>query len=64
VFVPEHAGRCLTPTHDRCAELRDECPILALDPFAAFDGLNGDGIGIDAKANPANCWRLKVGARS
>jgi hypothetical protein len=33
--------------------LRDKCPILALDPLAAFDGLNGDGIGIDAKANPA-----------
>jgi hypothetical protein len=47
VLLPEHAGRCLKPAHYRGSELRDECPILALDALAAFQGLEGDRVGSD-----------------
>src|SRR5262249_55027811 len=46
VLLPEHAGRCFKPAHDRGSELRDECLILALDMLAAFQGLKGDRLGI------------------
>jgi hypothetical protein len=50
MLMPEHAGRCLKSAHDRGSELRDERPILALDPFAAFDGLKRDGVSIQGLA--------------
>jgi hypothetical protein len=50
MFVPQHAGRCLKPREDRGPQLRDKCPILALDPLATVDYLRWDGIGIDEPA--------------
>jgi len=50
MLMPEHAGRCPKPAQDRGPELRDECPILALDPLAALDGLKRDDVGIDELA--------------
>jgi hypothetical protein len=50
VLLAEHAGRCLKPAQNCGPELRHECPILPLDPLAAFDGLKRDGIGIDELA--------------
>jgi hypothetical protein len=44
VFVPEHAGRCLTPTHDRGPKLCNECSILVLYPLAALDCLKRRGV--------------------
>jgi len=50
MLMPEHAGRCLKAALDCGAELRDERPILALDPFAAFDGLKRDGVNVHGLA--------------
>ena len=50
VLMPKYAGRCLKPAQDRGPELPDKCSILALDPLAAFGGLDCDGIGIDELA--------------
>jgi len=50
MLMPEHAGRCLRPAQDRGPELRDERPILALDPLASFEGLKRDGVNIQGLA--------------